>query len=91
MSERLHGKLVKWWADRGFGFIAPDRADNDVFAGAAAFDHAGIEVPAQRERFSFVIDTDRHGRPRATELRREGVDAAAEQVFNPPRREPVRP
>jgi cold shock CspA family protein len=89
MSERLHGALVKWWADRGFGFLS--HGDNDVFVSADAFDHAGLGMPARGERFSFVIDTDRHGRPRATKLRREGADAAAEQAFNPPRREPVRP
>ena len=62
--------------------------DNDVFVSVAAFDHAGIEAPSQGERFSFVIDTDRHGRPRATDLRREGAAAAAERVFKDP---PVRP
>jgi CspA family cold shock protein len=88
---RLHGALVKWIEDRGFGFLAPDGSDNDVFVGAAAFDHAGIEAPLQGERFSFEIDTDRQGRPRATGLRRENAGAMAEQAFNPPRRQPVRP
>jgi CspA family cold shock protein len=86
--ERKTGELVKWWADRGFGFIAPDRADNDVFVSADAFDHAGIEAPVSGERFSFVVDTDRHGRPRATDLRREGAAAAAERAF---KHAPVRP
>jgi CspA family cold shock protein len=87
MSARTTGELVKWLPDRGFGFFAPDRADNDVFVGAGAFEDAGIEVPVSGERFSFVVDTDRHGRPRATDLRREGAVAAAERAF---KHDPVR-
>ena len=86
MSERTAGVLVKWLADRGFGFLS--HGDHYVFVSADAFDHAGLGVPSRGERFSFVVDTDRHGRPRATDLRREGAAAAAERAF---KHEPVRP
>jgi hypothetical protein len=32
---------------------------------------------------SFEIEEDRHGRPRAVDLRREDADAAARRVFDP--------
>jgi CspA family cold shock protein len=46
---------VKWLnANKGFGFIAPDRGGRDIFAHASALEHAGIaglaEGPGQRRR-----------------------------------------
>jgi CspA family cold shock protein len=85
---RATGELVKWLPDRGFGFITPDSAGHDVFVSIDAFRDAGIEAPVRGERFSFNINNDRQGRPRAEDLRPEGAAAAAERAF---KHEPVRP
>jgi cold shock CspA family protein len=57
---------------RNFGFIKPDTGNKDIFVGEAAFRASDI-VPQQGERYTFVIDRDRHDRPRATNLAYEGA------------------
>jgi cold shock CspA family protein len=90
--ERKTGELVTWRDDDGrrFGFLRPDGADGDVYVSGAALEIAGVEFPRVGERFTFDVVEGRRG-DRAVDVRRAGVGAAAEQVFNPPRREPVRP
>jgi hypothetical protein len=46
---------------------------------------AGANEPRIGDRFTFEIGADEQGRTRATELRIEGAEKAARQVFNPVR------
>lgn len=92
MSERVHGELAFWKDQDGkrFGFLRPSGSGADVYVGGAEMDRAGVDSPQVGDRFSFDVMQDRRG-DRAVDVRRAGAGAAAEQVFNPPRREPVRP
>jgi cold shock CspA family protein len=76
--------------ERHFGFIESDNGRPDILCGEAAF-RQNDTAPQLGERYTFMLDMDCHGRPRATDIRYEGAEAAAERVFNPPRHEPVRP
>jgi cold shock CspA family protein len=91
MSERVHGTLKTWIDDRGFGFIVPDNGGKDVFVLGRILRRGGIAFPRAGMRLTFEIEHDELGRDRAVDVQPEDAGAAAERVFNPPRREPVRP
>jgi cold shock protein len=91
MSERVHGTLKTWIEDRGFGFIVPDNGGRDVFVLGRILRQGDIPFPRTGMRLTCEIEHDEQGRDRAIDVQLEGAAAAAEQVFNPPRREPVRP
>ncbi len=47
---------VKWFSPaKGYGFIAPDEGDKDVFVHASAARNAGMESLAEGQRISFVV------------------------------------
>jgi CspA family cold shock protein len=68
------GKIKKWNADRGFGFIKPDAGKDDVFVHVSEFERAGLEEPKEGDAVSFEIEADRKtGKPRAVRLRRSVI------------------
>ena len=91
MIERLRGTLKTWIDDRGYGFIVPDNGGKDVFVLGRILRQGGIAFPRQGMRLTFDLEHDELGRDRAVDVQPEDAGAAAEQVFNPPRREPVSP
>lgn len=60
----LRGTLVTWKDDRGFGFIRPDGADDDVFVHIKAFQDSSHR-PRVSQQLSFRIEKDGRGRKRA--------------------------
>ncbi len=66
---RVHGTLTKWDDARGFGFIARDQRDEQVFVHISAFPRGGIR-PQIGETLSFEIDPSAKGRPRAVAIQR---------------------
>ena len=84
MSDRTHGTLKTWFDERHFGFIESDSGGPDIFVGEAAF-RANDTAPQLGERYTFMLDMDRHGRPRATDILYEGAAKAAREIFNPVR------
>lgn len=51
---------VKFFNDaRGFGFIAPEAGDKDVFVHISAVQKAGMETLAEGQRVSFDVVTER--------------------------------
>jgi cold shock CspA family protein len=90
MTERTHGTLKTWLEDRGFGFIVPDNGGKDVFVLGRTLRHGGISFPRAGMRLTFEVEHDELDRARAIDVQLEDAGAAAERVFNPPRREPVR-
>jgi cold shock CspA family protein len=69
---RFEGSLVKWNAERGFGFMASDQGGQDLFVHVSAFARDGMQ-PVVGERFSFEIALDQDGRKRAVSVRRPTV------------------
>jgi CspA family cold shock protein len=61
---------VKWYReDKGFGFIARDDGDDDVFVHASTLQQTGVQVLNAGQRVRFEIETYR-GRPRACDVER---------------------
>lgn len=53
---------VKWFnAKKGFGFIAPDEGDKDVFVHITAVHDAGMQGLAEGQRVTFEIQDDAKG------------------------------
>ena len=60
---------VKWFnATKGFGFIAPQGGNKDVFVHVTALERAGIRSLDDGQAVSFDIERDRDGRESATNL-----------------------
>ena len=68
---RTHGTLTKWNDDRGFGFIKPAGAGDEIFVHVSAFPRDGVR-PNIDELISFDIETDADGRKRAVRVLRPG-------------------
>jgi cold shock CspA family protein len=69
--KRYEGKLQKWNAERGFGFIVAEDGGQDVFVHISAFARDG-RVPTQGEALTFEVEPDRTGKRSAVRVRRVG-------------------
>ncbi len=65
---RFDGKLKKWNAERGFGFIAADQGGPDLFVHISAFER-GERAPLQGDELSFEVEPGRNGRKCAVRVR----------------------
>lgn len=65
------GKLKKWNAERGFGFIVADDGGQDIFVHISAFARDGRQ-PAEGEVLTFEVEPDRNGKRSAVRVRRPG-------------------
>lgn len=70
-SKRYTGKLKKWNADRGFGFIVASDGGQDVFVHISAFASDG-GLPTDGELLTFEVEPDRNGKRSAARVRRQG-------------------
>ncbi len=60
---------VKWFnTTKGFGFIAPEGGNKDVFVHISAVERSGLTGLADGAKVSFDIETGRDGRESATNL-----------------------
>jgi cold shock CspA family protein len=71
VASRFHGKLTKWNADRGFGFVVADQGGQELFVHVSAFPRDG-RPPVIGESLSFELELDKEGRKRAVRVRRPG-------------------
>ena len=60
---------VKWFnATKGFGFIAPEGGQKDVFVHITALERAGIRALNDGQAVTFDLERDRNGRESAMNL-----------------------
>ena len=72
---RYEGRLKKWNAERGFGFIAAEDGGAELFVHISAFVRDG-RTPVVGEALSFEVEPDRDGKKRAVRVRRPGEPVA---------------
>lgn len=62
---------VKWFnAQKGYGFIAPDGGDKDVFVHISAVERAGLRDLREGQKLSYEIAQDRRtGKSSADQLK----------------------
>ena len=61
---------VKWFnTQKGFGFIAPDDGDKDVFVHISALERSGISFLQEGQKVEFELGRDRKGRVAVENLR----------------------
>jgi cold shock protein len=59
---RLNGTVKFFNHTRGFGFIAPEGGDKDVFVHASALERSGVATLNEGDKVSFEIEDDTRGR-----------------------------
>ena len=75
-SERMSG-TVKWFSRvKGYGFIAPDGEESEIFVHFSGIEGEGYRNLEKGEKVSFVVeDTDKG--PQAVSVRAEGFDVTS--------------
>lgn len=71
VATRFNGKLTKWNAERGFGFVVADHGEQELFVHVSAFPRGG-RPPVVGEPLTFEMELDKEGRKRAVRVRRPG-------------------
>jgi len=82
-NTRSKGTLKKWFDDKGFGFISPDKGQKDVFIHISAFDRNIARKPKVGDTIFFYTQTDKNGKVKAVDAVIEGVDIVSK--INTPR------
>jgi len=59
---RQNGTVKFFNHARGFGFIAPDNGEKDVFVHATALESSGIPAIDEGDKVTFEIEDDARGR-----------------------------
>ncbi|WP_099865010.1 cold-shock protein [Pararhizobium haloflavum] len=60
-------------ADKGFGFIKPDKGGADIFVHISAVQASGLTELSENQKVSFETEPDRRGKgPKAINLSVEG-------------------
>ncbi len=61
---------VKWFnTTKGYGFIAPDDGDKDVFVHISAVERSGLTGLADNQKVSFELEEGRDGRQMASNIK----------------------
>lgn len=91
---RTQGSLIKWNADRGFGFIKARDSGIEVFAHISEFPRSG-RAPQIGDALHFDIATAQDGRKQAKAVTFDtpltGAESTSARITRVPAREPHRP
>ena len=69
-KENLKWQVVKWFnGNKGYGFIAPEEGEKDVFVHITALQAAGLESLDDGQAVTFEIETASDGRESATNIK----------------------
>ena len=61
---------VKWFnGTKGYGFIAPDEGDADIFVHISQVQQSGLNELQDNQKVSFDIEEGRNGKNQATNLK----------------------
>ena len=64
---------MRWNDDRGFGFVRPDTAQQEVFIHMTAFRQSGCRRPRAGDRISYQTHSEHSGKGRVVNARIEGL------------------
>lgn len=67
MSERLTGIVKFFNNEKGFGFIAPDNGQRDIFVHYSSIQSNGFRSLMEGDRVEFTLENSEKG-PRAAEV-----------------------
>jgi len=60
---------VKWFnTTKGYGFIAPEQGNRDVFVHITALERAGLRELKDGQAVTYELTADRNGRESASDL-----------------------
>ena len=63
---------VNWFdATKGYGFIAPEGGDNDVFVHISAVQASGLDGLAEGDKLSFELEEQKNGKKSAVNLEKQ--------------------
>ncbi|GMR09246.1 MAG: hypothetical protein BMS9Abin28_0064 [Anaerolineae bacterium] len=75
-AERMSG-TVKWFSRvKGYGFIAPDDDESEIFVHFTGIEGEGYRNLEKGEKVSFVVEDTEKG-PQAVQVRAEGFDVTS--------------
>ncbi|ODA68970.1 Cold shock-like protein CspC [Methyloligella halotolerans] len=60
--SRINGTVKFFNHSRGFGFIAPEGGEKDVFVHASALERSGVPAIDEGDNVTFEIEDDPRGR-----------------------------
>lgn len=82
-AMRYQGRLKKWNAERGYGFIVASDSGQDIFVHLTAFPRDG-RVPMEGDELTFEVEPDGKGKKHAVRVQRFGAaQPAATHAIRP--------
>ncbi|MCM3272960.1 cold-shock protein [Paenibacillus elgii] len=67
-AGRKCGTVMRWYSERGFGFIQPDSGGSDIFVHVSELRRSGIDRLTWGERVSYEIINGKNGKPAAANI-----------------------
>ena len=85
-SIRSKGKLTKWFDDKGFGFITPEKGKGNVFVHISSFDRNIPRRPEVGDTIFYYVKTDQNGKTKAINAIIEGAAPIEKTSISKPKK-----